>query len=76
MPDLQEVIALGIVALVVGRLLWRRWARRVPAAKPAGKSGACSDCTAAGPPPKETTVHFYRRQNAEGPASGALDDET
>ena len=76
MPDLQELIALGIVALVAGRLIWKRWARRNVAGKPAAKSGDCGDCAAAGPPPKEATVRFYRRQNEEGPASGAPKDES
>ena len=39
MPDIQEVIAVGIVALVAGRLLWKRWARRNAAGTPAAKSG-------------------------------------
>lgn len=67
MPDLQELIALGIVALVAGRLLWTRWARRHAPGRPAAKSGDCGDCAAAGPPPKESTVRFYRRRNAEPP---------
>lgn len=78
MPDMQEAIALGIVAVVAGRLLWGFWARRksTPQAggKAGGKAGDCGDCTAAGPPQKEATVHFYRRRNAEGPASGAPED--
>jgi hypothetical protein len=74
MPNVQEVIALGIVAVVAGRLLWKRWARR-NGAKPAAKFGDCGDCAAAGPAPKEATVRFYRRRNAEGRASGTPDDE-
>jgi|GEM_PF-1955302 len=71
MPGIQELIALGIVALVAGRLVWRRWAAREGAAKAGTRSGACGNCAAAGPPPKEATVHFFRRRkNAEGPASG------
>ena len=65
MPDLQEVIAVGIVALVAGRLLWKRWARRNAAGTPAAKSGDCGDCAAAGPPPQEATVYFYRRRSPE-----------
>lgn len=75
MPDIQELIALGIVALVVGRLVWTRWPRRKAAGKPAAKTGDCGDCSSAGPPPKEATVHFYRRQKARGPASGDPDDD-
>jgi len=73
MPGIQELTALGIVALVAGRFLWRRFARRA-----AGRTaGACSGCDAAGPPPKEATMRFYRRRpNAEGPASGASERET
>jgi len=63
MPDIQEAIAVGIVALVAGRLLWKRWARGHAAGKPAAKSGDCGDCAAAAPPPKEATVHFYRRRD-------------
>jgi len=66
MPDIQEVIALGIVALVAGRLLWKRWARRQ-----AARSGDCGDCAAAGPAPKEATVRFYRRRTPEPPAGDA-----
>ncbi len=62
--------------LVAGRLLWKRWARRNAAGKPAAKSGDCGDCAAAGPPPKEGTVHFYRRQKAEAPRERGADDET
>ncbi len=63
MPDIQEVIALGIVALVAGRWIWRRRMRR----QAPGKSGDCSNCASSSPPPKETTVHFYRRRNDETP---------
>ena len=72
MPDIQEIVALGIVALVAGRLAWKRWARW----KATGKAGACGDCSPATPSRGEATVHFYRRRNAEGPASGAPEDKT
>lgn len=50
--ELQEWVALGLVALVAGACLaWRR--RR--------KAGSCGDCASAGPAPKETVVRFYRR---------------
>jgi hypothetical protein len=66
MPDIQELIALGIVALVAGRLLWRRWARRNALTKAGGqlssKASACGDCASAGPPPKEAPVRFYRKR--------------
>ena len=68
MPDLQETIALGIVALVAGLFAWRRLA---PGARrrPAGGSG-CEGCGPGTSPPGEATVHFYRRRNDEGPARG------
>jgi len=56
-PGIQEIIALGIVALVAGHLLWRRWFR----ARAGSKAVACGDCASAGPPPQEATVHFYRK---------------
>lgn len=59
MPGLQEILALAIVALVVGLVVWRRWRR----GKATGRSGDCGDCAASGPPPKESTVHFYRRRD-------------
>jgi len=66
MPGIQELIALGIVALVAGRLLWRRFAQRdaltKPGSKPSSKAGACGDCASAGPPPKEATVRFYKKR--------------
>lgn len=76
MPDIQEAIALGIVALVAGRLLWRRFGRRKSPAQAGSKAGACSDCASAGPPPKETTIHFYRRREAGRPADGSGGDGT
>ncbi len=73
MPGIQEFIALGIVALVAGRMVWRRWATQRGATRTGAQSGACGNCAAAGPPPKEATVHFFRRrEKEEGPASGAL----
>lgn len=77
MPGLQEIVALSIVALVAGRLLWRRWSRRKGLHGAGGKSGACGDCASSGPAPKEATVHFYRRQNPpENPAGRADGEET
>jgi len=64
MPDIQEVIALGIVALVAGRLLWSRFGRR----RAGAKTGDCGDCAAAGPAPKEATVHFHRKRRPPGGA--------
>jgi hypothetical protein len=52
-PDTQELIALGIVAVVVGWAIYRRIRR---------KAGGCADC--AGKPAAntgETTVRFYKR---------------
>ena len=61
--ELQEWVALGVVALVAGAYLaWRR--RR--------KAGSCGDCASAGPTPKEQVVRFYRREpRADGSASGS-----
>jgi len=67
-PDVQELIALGIVALVAGRLLWRRLG---PSARRRRTAGACDGCGPVNPPRKEATIRFYRRRNDEGPASGA-----
>lgn len=64
MPDLQEMLALGIVALVAGLYWYRR--RRRP-------SGSCGDCASAGPPPAESTVRFYRRNPASGSPDGEKD---
>jgi hypothetical protein len=61
MPGIQELIALSVVALVAGRLLWRQWAKRRAQGSTAAKSSACGDCSSAGPPPKEPAVRFYRR---------------
>ena len=74
MPGIQEFIALGIVALVAGRLLWRRYAQRDaltrPGGQPSSKSSACGDCASSGPPPKEATVRFYRRRRNGEDATG------
>lgn len=53
---LQEIAALGIVLLVVGFALWRRWKRgRV-------SGGACAGCDAGdSAKTEEKTVHIYRR---------------
>ncbi len=59
MPGLQEILALGIVALVVGLVVWRRWFR----GRATRRSGDCGDCAASDPPPKEATVRFYRRRD-------------
>ena len=74
MPDIQEAIALGIVAVVAGRLLWRRWARGKGPARTGGKTGDCGDCAKSGPPQKESTVHFYRRRDAGPPTDRSSDD--
>lgn len=55
-PSTQELLALLVVALVVGRLVWRRLRR---------KSGGCAGCASAGSKtPTESTVHFHRRPPA------------
>jgi hypothetical protein len=59
MPGIQEIIALGIVALIVGLYARRRWSRS-GARK---RSGDCGDCAASGPPPKEAPVRFWRRRD-------------
>ena len=51
-----------------GRLIWRRWRK----SRGPGKASACGDCASSGPPPKEATVHFYRRDPDH--AAGADDD--
>jgi hypothetical protein len=56
MPGIQEIIALGIVALVVGRYVRRRWF----GGRKAARGGDCGDCASSGPPPKESPVRFYR----------------
>ncbi len=61
MPGSQELIALSVVALVAGRLLWRQWTKRTARGSTAAKSSACGDCSSAAPPPKEAPVRFYRR---------------
>jgi hypothetical protein len=53
MPGLQELIAMAIVGIVAGRLIWRL-RRKKP-------SGSCSGCVSAPPPEKEKTVRFYKR---------------
>jgi hypothetical protein len=55
--ELQEVLALGVVALVVALALWRRARRR--RARPAP---GCSGCEAPAAKPKETVPRFYRRK--------------
>ena len=74
MTGIQESIALGIVALVAGRLLWRQWTKRTARGSNAAKSSACGDCSSAAPPPKEAPVRFYRRlpsdpSRSHGPAT-------
>jgi hypothetical protein len=61
--ELQEWLALGVVALVAGTYVaWRR--RR--------KAGSCGDCASAGPPRQEQVVRFYRRApGPDGSASGS-----
>jgi LPXTG-motif cell wall-anchored protein len=50
--ELQEWLALAVVALVAGAYLFHRRRR---------KAGSCGDCASASPRPKETVVRFYRR---------------
>ena len=71
MPGIQELIALSVVALVAGRLLWRQWAKRTARGNTASKSSACGDCSSAAPPPKEAPVRFYRRSPTDPATSPA-----
>jgi hypothetical protein len=59
MPDVQEAIALGIVALVAARFWWRRWG---PGARRGKAAGGCDGCGPAASPAKEATVRFYKRR--------------
>lgn len=56
--QLQEALALGVVALVVILYAWRRLRRRAQSRR------SCDGCD---PPqtgePRETVVRFYRRKN-------------
>jgi hypothetical protein len=53
MPDIQEIIALLIVAGVAAVYIYRRRDR---------KAGTCGDCANAAPPKKESIIRFYRRR--------------
>jgi hypothetical protein len=53
-PGIQEGIALGIVLLVIGFALYRRWRRRSAGTK-------CCDAGSPSPDETEKPVHFYRR---------------
>lgn len=55
--DLQELLALGLVALVVGIALWRRFRHsRKPQA-------GCDGCGPQAKKPAESTLHFHRRKH-------------
>jgi hypothetical protein len=54
--DVQEVIAIGIVALVVGIAIWRRRRRS------AGSASGCGNCDTPQTKPKEAPLRFYRRR--------------
>ena len=49
MGDIQEILALAVVAVVVALAVWRSWRRR-------SRSRAASNN------PKEATLRFYRRR--------------
>lgn len=57
----QEILALALVALIVGLALRRRWRRR--------GTGACDGCqpsTSANPPAaREQTLHFHPRRRPD-----------
>jgi len=59
MPGIQEIIALGIVALVVGLYIRRRWFSR----RKSSHGTACGDCASSGPPAKESPLRFYRKRS-------------
>ena len=71
MPGIQELIALSVVALVAGHLVWRQWTKRKVRGGTAAKSSACGDCSSAAPPPKEAPVRFYRRLPGDAATSPA-----
>jgi hypothetical protein len=55
--NLQEILALAVVAVAVALMLWRRYRRR------AHPGSACNGCDAArNRPSKEKTLHFHRRR--------------
>ena len=53
---MQEILALLVVAAVVGVALWRRWRRRKVAAS------GCSQCGDKPAAPREAPIRFYRRR--------------
>lgn len=53
--DLQELLALGVVAVVAGAALWRYWRRRKAAP-------GCDGCGKASAAPKEAPLRFHRRR--------------
>jgi len=55
---LQEIVALGIVALVVIAVIYRRW-KRAKNAGPGGCSSCAENCSAKG---SETSVRFHTRE--------------
>lgn len=55
--DIQEILALGVVVLVVVLTLWRRARRRRAQAGP-----GCSNCDSPSAKPKEAPLRFYRRR--------------
>ncbi|NND55509.1 MAG: hypothetical protein HKN56_11140 [Gammaproteobacteria bacterium] len=55
----QQLIALSLVAVVIGAELWRRWKKRQ------SKSDGCDGCDSPGSTKKdagEAPVRFYRRR--------------
>lgn len=65
MLHMQDILALGIVALIVGWYLYRRSQK---------KASGCADCAESAPPSKEATVRFYRRAEP-GPPDKADEPE-
>jgi hypothetical protein len=53
---LQELLALGLVVIVVALEALRRWRRRKAAAS------GCDGCGKSDPPPKEAPLRFHRRR--------------
>lgn len=55
-PEVQEILALGVVALVVAIAIWRRRKRS------SGSSPGCSNCDTPQKKQKEAPLRFYRRR--------------
>jgi hypothetical protein len=55
--EVQELLAIAVVATVLGIALWRRWRKRK------AKGPACgSQCGKSETPPREVPLRFHRRK--------------